>query len=558
MPVQTAFAPYRLPPGALPEEASRRATASAAEPLVVRLDEALPGSMVGQALALVAAGLAAAPEEGCRAADGTPSGSPGQLRACLVSDRHREQVESAIESALAAGFAGVCLDRPDAPIAQGFLGSGFCSFCQRSFSKELAREYGEHFMPVDYLAFAREALAQASGAVTFADLPFGRDFWRMRVGSLDRAVAAYARAARDAAQKGGKPFEVTAQFEAIGPAQLRASRHLDAAIFPVKGEPQTTGVGRFRLLRAVMGRRPCAAALIDTPSFPLAQRLAGVAAASGIELIGVPAGDDGELAALRRFARLVSAQRYAPGIAEPVFECAILYSLEADLWTGGDHRVQVERVGDALAALQIHAPVVTRLDDAPPHAVLVLAGAAKLAQLEALELSRRVEAGASALTVGELGAVDDTGRDALSPLPAGKQAVIRVGNGTVAAIPPLPAPRPGAVLDPAQLDALARPVAMLLGRGRRAASVAGRTPVLAALYRNEERLDAHLVTLGPGVAQGATLFLGLHVAGTARRARFQSADGRDEKIAMNPSGYSISTVLPAFKGYAVLSIGAGV
>jgi hypothetical protein len=60
------------------------------------------------------------------------------------------------------------------------------------------------------------------------------------------------------------------------------------------------------------------------------------------------------------------------------------------------------------------------------------------------------------------------------------------------------------------------------------------------------------------VAQGATLFLGLHVAGTARRARFQSASGRDEKITMNPSGYSISTVLPAFKGYAVLSVGAGV
>jgi hypothetical protein len=558
MPVQTAFAPYRLPPGALPEEASKRATASAAEPLVVRLDEPLPGSMVGQALADVAAGHATAPEEGCSAADGTPSGSPGQLRACLVSDRHQVQVESAIASALAAGFAGVCLDRPDAPIAQGFLGSGFCPECQRFFSKELEREYGDNFMPLDYLALAREALAQASGAVTFAQLPFGRDFWRMRVASLDRAVAAYARTARDAARKSGKPFEVTAQFEAIGPAQLRASRHLDAAIFPVKGEVQTTGAGRFRLLRAVMGRRPCAAALIDAPSLALAQRLAGVAAASGVELIGLPSGEDGELAVLRRFARLVSTQRHAPGISEPVFECAILYSREADLWTGGDHRVQVERVGDALAALQIQAPVVTRLDDAPPHAVLVLAGAAKLAPPEAAELKRRVEAGASALIIGDLGAVDEMGRDAPSPLPPGKPAGVRVGNGNVAAIAPLPAPRPGAVLEPAKLDALSRPVAMLLGRGRRAASVAGRTPVLATLYRNEERLDAHLVTLGPGVAQGATLFLGLHVAGTAGRARFQSASGHDEKITMNPSGYSISTVLPAFKGYAVLSVGAGV
>jgi hypothetical protein len=86
--------------------------------------------------------------------------------------------------------------------------------------------------------------------------------------------------------------------------------------------------------------------------------------------------------------------------------------------------------------------------------------------------------------------------------------------------------------------------------------VAGRTPVFVALYRNEERLDAHLVSLGASPAQGSTLFLGLHVTGTVRRARFQSASGADEKIVMNPSGYSISTVLPAFRGYAVLSIGA--
>ena len=50
------------------------------------------------------------------------------------------------------------------------------------------------------------------------------------------------------------------------------------------------------------------------------------------------------------------------------------------------------------------------------------------------------------------------------------------------------------------------------------------------------------------------LFLGLHVAGAVRRARFQSAGGADEKIVMNPSGYSISTVLPSFRGYAVLGL----
>ena len=148
-------------------------------------------------------------------------------------------------AAFQAGFAGVCLDRPDAPMAQGILGSGFCPDCQRAFSKELAREYGDQFMPLDYLALAREALASASGAVGHAQLPFGRDFWRFRVAALDRAVGAYARAARDTSRATGRPFEVTAQLEAIGPAQLQAVRHLDAAIFPVKVETQTSGAGLF-------------------------------------------------------------------------------------------------------------------------------------------------------------------------------------------------------------------------------------------------------------------------------------------------------------------------
>ncbi len=555
MAVQTAFAPYRLPPGALPAEASRLAEAAAAEPLVVRLDEPLPGAMVGLALAEVPAGHAFAPEEACRAADGSPSGSPGQLRACLVSRRHRSRVEAALQGALAAGFAGICLDRPDAPVAQGFLGSGFCPDCQRAFSRALAREYGDNFMPIDYLAMAREALATASGAVAYDQLPFGHDFWRMRVAALDLAVQSYARAARDAARGAGRAFEVAAQWEAVGPAQLQASRHLDAAVFPVKGETQTTGAGLFRLLRATMGRRACAAALAGEAPLALLARLGAVAAACGVEVTAPePCDVAAPLAGLRRFGRRVAAEKNAPGAAAPVTECAVLYSAEADLWSGGDHREQVERVGDALAALQIQAPVVMRVADAPPGSAVVLAGCGALLPREAQDLRRRLVAGGSALVVGELGGVDDAGREAEAPLPPGKPAGVKVGAGTLVQLPGLPAPRRGALLELAQLEPLARAVSLLLGRARRATSAVGRTRLFVALYRNEERLDAHLVSLGTGPAQGATLFLGLHVAGTARRARFQSAGGRDERIVMNPSGYSISTVLPAFEGYAVLTV----
>jgi hypothetical protein len=553
--MQNVFAPYRLPPGALPAEASRLAGETAAEPLVVRLDEPLPGSMVGQALADIPAGLAFVSEEACRAADGSPSGSQGQLRACLLSPRHRSHVEHAVQAALAAGFAGVCLDRPDAPLAQGFLGSGFCPDCQRAFSKDLAREYGDHFMPLDYLALAREAVASASGAVTFAQLPFGRDYWRARVAALDRAVGAYARAARDAARAGGRGFDVTAQWEAVGPAQIHAARHLDAAIFPVKGDTQTTGAGLFRLLRAAMGRRPCAASLVGEAPPALVLRLAAVGAACGVELTGADAFDAAGFAALRRFVRALSAEKHAPTSAEGVMECALLYSADSDLWSGGDHRVQVERVGDALAALHVQAPVVMRLADVPPGTPLVLAGASALPPREAQELARRVEAGASALVVGALGAADDAGREAAPPLPALKQGGTKLGKGLVVGLPALPAPRPGALLEPASLEAVTRALALVLGKGRRAASAAGRTPVFVALYQSEGRLDAHVVSLGPGPAQGATLFLGLHVAGTARRARFQSASGRDERINLNPSGFSVSTILPAFQGHAVLTVG---
>ena len=554
--MQTAFAPYRLPAGTLPEEAARLASDAAAGPLVVGQDDPLPSGMAGAALALVAAGHSSLPEEACRAADGSLSGAPGPLHACLVSPRHRARVAEALARALAAGYAGAFLDRPDAPVAKGILGSGFCPDCQRAFSRELSREYGDNFMPLDYLALAREALAQASGALGYEKLPFGRDFWRFRAEALEGAVTAHARAARDLARTAGRPFLLAAQFEAVGPAQLLSVRHFDAAVFPVKADAQTSGAGLFRLLRAAMGRRSGALALLGELQPPLVLRLAGVAAACGLEVIGKRPGElMGETAALRRFARAQGPLR-GPGQAEPVCECAVLYSAECDLWTAGDHREQVERVGDALAALQIQAPVVLRVADAPQSSVLVLAGAAALPPLESAELKRRVEAGGGALLVGELGAVDEVGRAVAPPLAGARPSPGRIGKGTVVGLDRLPAERPGSLLEPSQLEPLARALSALLGKARRAASVAGRTPMLVALYRHEDRLSAHLVSLGPGPAQGATLFLGLRVAGTASRARFQAASGADEKIVMNPSGYSISTVLPAFSGYAVLTVGA--
>ncbi|HUL58690.1 MAG TPA: hypothetical protein VLU43_05420 [Anaeromyxobacteraceae bacterium] len=555
MPVEIAFAPYRLAPGALPEEAARAAEASAAEPLVAGLGEPLPTALVSRALADVAAGRAGAADEACRAADGSPAGGAGPPRACLSSERHRARIAEAVRSALATGFAGVCLDRPDAPLALGLLGAGFCPECQRDLARHLSREYGEHFQPVDYLALAREALAQAPGAVGFDQLPFGRDFWRVRNDALGRAVQAYARAARDAAREVVRPFEVVAQFEALGPAQLRAARHLDAAVFPAAPGPGAAwvGLGIARLLRAALGRRPCAVATPADPPGGLVQ-LAGVVATCGVDLAGAEAGGEAgaRLAAVRRLAREVAGRGRAPAVLEPVAECAILYSAESDLWTGGRHRSAVTAAGEALAALHVQAPVVLRVEDAPDGAALVLADAEALSGHEARLVERRLTGGGNVLAFGTPGSVDDVGRAQPPFLPAAKPGGVKVGTGHLAGLAPL-APGSGAA-EPVDPVLLGKAVAALLGKGRRAAGAAGRARVAVVLHRGAETLDAHLVALGGERAQGTTLFLGVQVAGGVRRARFQAADGTDLPIPLNPSGFSISTVLPAFAGYAVLSL----
>jgi hypothetical protein len=551
MPVDPAFAPYRLAPGTLPEEAARGAESLGAGPLVAPPDLPLPAEALAQALAEVPAGRAGDPEEACRAADGTPAGLGGFARPCLASARHRSRVASAIHGALAAGFAGVELDRPDAPLALGLLGAGFCAECQRDLARLLAREYGDHFQPIDYLSLAREALAQSPGAVGFEQLPFGRDFVRMREAQLGRAVAAYARSGRDAARAAGRPFEITARFEALGPAQLASCRHLDAAVFPAALAPGATGLGLARLLRAALGRRPCA---MSVPAgAPAPSQLAGAAAAAGIGLTGLEPAAGASLGGMRRLVRHLASRGRAPALLSPVTECAVLYSAEADRWSAGRHRRAVELAGEALAARHVQAPVVLSVADAEPSAVLVLADALALAPREADEVLQRLEGGGSVLAFGEPGSVDEAGRPAGGFLPTGKPGGVRVGSGTLAGLPPLasdtgaPAPEP---------ELVEKALVAVLGKGRRAAGVVGRTPLLVVLHRSNDTLDVHLVPLGGERAQGTTLFLGVHVAGGVRRGRFQAADGSDVRIPMNPSGYSISTVLPAFERYGVLHLPA--
>jgi len=553
MPLDAAFAPYRLPPGAA--EASPASPVELLAAPLVAAAGALPAARAPEALAEIAAGLAAPGVAPCLAADGQPSGIGGPPRACPSSPGQREAVARAARAALAAGFAGVLLDRPDAGHAAGLLGSGFCPECQRAFLRQLEREYGENFESLDHPRLARTALVEAPGAVTFEQLPFGRDFWRWRHEAVEAAIAAGVRAARDAAREAGRPFEVAVQYESLGPSQLRSARLADAAVFPAFLPPgpsgPATGIGLFRLLRSVMRRRPVAVAAPAGASPAALGRLAAVAATCGVELAGHGPAPTHEVAQVRRLARRLAAAGRAPSVNEPLVEAAVLYSAEADLWTSGRHLRSVLAASEALAALHVQATVVTRLADAPREAPLVLADAAALAPTESKEVQKRLEGGGTVLAFGPPASVDETGRAHGGILPAGKPSGVRVGIGTLAELPSLAPLGGGEAPDPEDLE---KALNAVLGRGKRAAGVASRQPVLVVIDRTPSAVHAHLVALGNGKAQGVTLFLGVKVAGGVRRARFVSSDGDDVRIPMNPSGYSLSTVLPSWHGYAVVSL----
>ena len=508
MPSASAFAPYRLAPGALPEEGARAARQVGAGPLVVAPDLPLPPGLLTEAYASFEAGLAASPDEACRAADGSLAGIEGSPQACLVGERHRLGVAEQVRAALSAGYAGAVFRHPDAPLAEGLLGAGFCPDCQREFQRRLSRKYGEQFQPLDFLATARGALASASSAVSFSTLPFGRDFWRFRHESLERSVRAQVRAARDAARQASRPFTLCGWFAALGPSQLAAARHLDAAVFPMttSGHPRA---GRFELLRGALDRRAVAVELpADAP--PAAWlRLASLGAPWGIGLAGVqPGGEAGALlAGIRALVREVEARGAAPSVAAPVTECAVLYSAEADRWSGGRHRRAVEAAIEALARLQVQVSLVLRPSEAPTATPLVLAEGQTLSRLETSEVEKRRSVGGPLLAF------------------AG----------------------PGAEADFAKAVEAALPVE------RRAVTVTAQVPVFATIRTSGGAVDVHLATAWPERASRVRLRLSVVATRGARKARFRSSDGAEARVRLSADGGAVLADLPTFTGYAVLS-----
>jgi hypothetical protein len=99
----------------------------------------------------------------------------------------------------------------------------------------------------------------------------------------------------------------------------------------------------------------------------------------------------------------------------------------------------------------------------------------------------------------------------------------------------------------------------LLGRGKAQLTLSGRARLFARAYLDPERkLDVHFVNLEDKPAQGVLLGVAGQAAGASRSGYWFAPErdsGKDgERIVLNPSGFSLSTVLPAIAGSALLTI----
>jgi len=554
----TPFAPFRIRPGDLVPEAEALAARTLGAPFVVDPAEPASPRFAPSALARVPAGSAIDHQEACRDADGRVSGTSGHERACLHSAAHRTRVVAECRSHLEAGYAGVLLDRPDRVLGLGLFGAGFCAACQEGFQADLRQEYGDQLEPFDFRRIAADELVSSSGAVSFRKLHFGRDFWRFRLDSLADAVAAYTLPIRDAARAARRPFAVVGRFEQVGPAQFQAARLLDGAVLPLSPLPHHTGGAEARLWRAAVGRRPVAAQLPSGATAAQVARHAAALATTGVT-VGLEEGERAEaLAPIRALLADHAGRRGGRPFEQPVAECLVFYSPEADMWSSGLHRLELEEVGEILSHLHFQWDVATGGSPLRPGSVLVLPQAIGMTPVEATAVTRFLEAGGKVLVLGEARAAGPGGRMLPPFLPeakVGRPKATRAGEGALVALTPLvPAPSGGSIASVPSAEPVERGLAALTGRGRRAVQVVSPTPLAVAAWRPPKRLDVHVSSLADGPVRGATLVISAEFTGSAKRARFRGAGGIDEKVALVPSAGELAAVLPEFVGYGVLSL----
>ena len=477
------------------------------------------------------------PDDSCRAFDG----GVAQVR-CASSLEGRAAAGDLAARAASLGEA-VLLAGLSRWYALGPIGDGYCNSCELVLSETLRESYGDHFEPFAVLPLLRDPALPAS------ERPFARVKEALR---LSEAVSAGKRAvlrARDEARsKRSLEIAVLGQVGALDAASLSLCPHLDGLVFSLPSFDPYDALLPLQAARAALGARP-AIALLPRETTPAQARLfAGLATACDCDVL-LDAGASGEtraaLLAHRTFLNVVR-ERFRP--SQPLPDAELLFSPRCDHWTAGGHAKSSSACLAGLARAQLQPAVRLDLDGGVKAQLLVLAGAAALPVSDAAAARRFVEGGGDALVIGACTVIDDEGR-AIEPLfPSVKSGLERVSEGRVYAL------EDTALLPRALRELGRRPQVTVAGRGR----------LLLRTYLDVERkLDLHLVNLdlrdaGVAAAQGVQLSIAGSAAGGGRIGYWFAQEregGRDgERITLNPSGFSVSTILPSVEAYALLAV----
>jgi hypothetical protein len=527
-------------PSALAEEEARRDLPAAPAP------DLAPGTQPPAAdlrvrvlprVVVVDISLHASEADRCAALDG----SPAPVR-CPSSLDGRQAAGDAAARAAKLGEA-VLLAGLDRWYRMGPEGAGYCRSCELALVEFLRESYGDHFQPFDAVEQIR------SSALPVKDRPFARQKEALRLSeAIEAGKRAVLRARDEARRSRSLEIGVLGRTGGISAAALELCRHLDGLLFELPSLDPMEALLPLLAARAALGQRPAVAVLPEGASPAQVRLFAALAAACDADLMlppGAPREARDALAQHLSFLSLVR-ERFRP--AEPLADAEVLFSPRCDHWTGGAHQKATAACVAALARAQLQPVVRLDLSRGVRAPLLVIAGGAALPQADAAAARRHVEGGGDLLLVGRCATADEEGRTGDPVFPEVKAALDRLGEGRAQALDE-------SVLEPV----LNRAIRDLAGRGRAQITMSGRGRLFARAYLDPERkLDVHLVNLETTPAQGIQLTIAGQAAGGGRSGYWFAPErdgGKDgERITLNPSGFSVSTILPSVSSYALLAV----
>ena len=494
-------------------------------------------------------------EEACLDEDGDRSGG-GEPVVCPSSLSGRNHAaELSVQAAAAAD--GILLRGLSRWYELGPRAAGYCSSCEEALIEALRETYGDHVQRFPALS------AKGGRDLPPRERPFAglRELLRLRE-PLEAAKRSILRARDEARRSRGVELVVMAETGALHALSLALCKHVDGLAFPLPSVDPLEALFPLLAARAALGERTAVGIAPAHATPAQVVQLSALAAACDADLMlpeGASAPVRAALAGHRRYQGLVR-ERFRASV--PLSDLTLLVSATGDHWSAGAHLRASASACAALAAA--HLQLAVRIDQVPPgphgQRILVVAGCEAMPEAQAAAVRRHVAGGGDLLLVGPCAVVDAEGRRGEPLFPNLKHGLDRQGEGRIWALAPQ-----GPLPEPSQEGTLlVRAARELLGRGRQSLSLSGRGHLLARAYLDPERkLDVHLVNLdlregGFGPAQGLTLHIAGQAAGGGRVGYWfapERAGGRDgERISLNPSGFSVSTVLPAIGASALLAV----